>query len=87
MQKSFTDHRERICVFEDERVCLRFVCVGSCILAVSRLINNVTAHVASWPVSSQQLTTSCQELFNLHTNKHCLAVILQLPYKAAFLGW
>lgn len=35
----------------------------------STLINNVTAHVATWPVSSQQPASSCQELFNPHTNK------------------
>lgn len=39
------------------------VCVGY-IVPVSRLINNVTARVATWPVFSQ-LTTTCQELLNL----------------------
>lgn len=75
----FTCCREGLRVFEDEPACLL-------VLPVSTLINNVTAHVATWPVSSQQPTDSCQELFNFHTNKRCLAVILRLPYKAAFLG-
>lgn len=39
------------------------ICVGY-IVPVSRLINNVTARVATWPVFSQ-LTTTCQELLNL----------------------
>lgn len=60
-------------------------CVGYSIFPVYTLINNVTAHVTTWLVCSQQLASSCQQLFNLHTNKHCLAMVLQLPYKAAFL--